>query len=256
MSLGLLDHVTMRVADLEASMEWYGEHFDYEEKGRRETGDTTGVFLGPEGVHEAGALLELASDGEGRTPTPGDAWGHIAVRTPDPYGAYEALREAGVEGHRGPEETPGTYAFVRDPDGHVVELSQRDYGAPWSLDHVMVRTDDPTVTIGWYAHVLDYDPYWRSENEDYRLYNVAPREAPREAAEVQLGYEYEGPFTTGDAWGHVAVRTQDVRDAWATLLYRGAEEYRDPDRGDRRAATRDPEGHEVELFDPADRDGR
>ena len=33
---GTLDHVMMRVEDLEASLEWYGEHLAYEEKDRNE----------------------------------------------------------------------------------------------------------------------------------------------------------------------------------------------------------------------------
>ncbi|MEF8853594.1 MAG: VOC family protein, partial [Haloarculaceae archaeon] len=33
---GTLDHVMMRVEDLEESLDWYTTHLDYEEKGRWE----------------------------------------------------------------------------------------------------------------------------------------------------------------------------------------------------------------------------
>jgi lactoylglutathione lyase len=245
---GLLDHVMMRVEDLDAALDWYTTHFEYEEKGRWEAETFTNVFLGPAEAHESAALLELTYNHDGRSYEMGDAWGHISVRVRDVRDAYERLVEAGVDGHRSVDETPGPYAFVKDCDGHEIELSQRDHGARWGIDHVMVRTDDPTRTIGWYAHVLDYDLYWRSENEEYALYNLEPTDAPQEAASVQLGYEYEGPFTLGDAWGHLAVRADDLHEYWETLQYRGAEDYRDPAScDDRYAFTKDAEGREIEI---------
>lgn len=246
---GLLDHAMIRVENLEASLDWYTTHFEYEEKGRWEADTFTNVFVGPEKMHENGATLELTYNHDGRSYDSGDSWGHLSVRVRDAYEAYEELVDAGVEGHRGPDETPGRYTFVKDPDGHEIELSERDHGALWSLDHVLIRTDNPTCSIGWYVHVLDYDLYWRAERDDYALYNLEPTDVPPEAASVQLGYEYEGPFDMGDAWGHLAVRADDLHDYWETLLYRGAANYRDPAScDDRYAFTTDSRGREIELI--------
>ena len=40
---GVLDHVMLRVEDLEESLEWYQTHLNYEEKGRWEADTFTNV---------------------------------------------------------------------------------------------------------------------------------------------------------------------------------------------------------------------
>jgi len=79
---GTLDHTMIRVADLEESLEWYQTHLEYEEKDRFEGDGFTIVYLGPETMHEDGAMLEITHN-EGEEPEVGDAWGHIAVRVPE-----------------------------------------------------------------------------------------------------------------------------------------------------------------------------
>jgi lactoylglutathione lyase len=245
----ILDHTMMRVEDLEESLEWYGSHLDYEEKGRWEADTFTNVFLGPEEVHEEGALLELTYNHDDRTYDQGDAWGHIAVRTDDVHEAYDELMDEGVEDYRDPESCGGRYAFVTDPDGHEIEIVQRDHGAEWSLDHTMVRVEDADSALGWYTRKLEYDLVRREEMEDFALYFVEPEDAAEEAMSVELTYNYDGrSYEMGDAWGHVAVRTDDLEDAWETLMTRHAEDYRDPESCDYNYAfTKTNDGHEVEV---------
>ena len=244
-----LDHTMMRVEDLEASLEWYQEYLDYEEKGRWEAETFTNVFLGPEDVHEEGALLELTYNHDGRTYTHGDSWGHIAVRVEDVYDAYGELMDAGVEDYRDPDSCGGSYAFVTDPDGHEVEIVERDHGARWSLDHTMLRVADADAAIGWYARKLDYEMFRRSEHSSFALYFLQPRGAADEAMSVELTYNYDGrSYDMGDAWGHVAVRADDLQETWETLIERNAEDYRDPEScGNSYAFTTDADGHEVEI---------
>jgi lactoylglutathione lyase len=244
-----LDHTMMRVEDLEESLSWYQDHFGYEEKGRWEADTFTNVFLGPPDAHDDGALLELTYNHDGRSYDMGDAWGHIAVRVRDVYDAYERLLEQGVEDYRDPDSCGGSYAFVTDPDGHEVELVERDHGALWSLDHTMVRVEDADTAIGWYARKLDYELFRRAEFEDFALYFMKPGDAPDEAMSVELTYNYDGrSYEMGDAWGHVAVRADDLDGFWATLIERDAEDYRDPEScGGRYAFTTDADGHEVEI---------
>jgi lactoylglutathione lyase len=244
-----LDHTMMRVEDLDAAMDWYTTHLDYEEKGRWEADTFTNVFLGPEDVHEAGALLELTYNHDGRTYTHGDAWGHIAVRVEDVDEAYAELMDEGVEDYRDPDSCGGSYAFVTDPDGHEVEIVERDHGARWSLDHTMLRVADADAAIGWYIRKLEYELFRREELEEFALYFLKPAGAPEEAMSVELTYNYDGrSYEVGDAWGHVAVRVADLQHAWDTLMSRHAEDYRDPAScGMNYAFTKTGDGHEVEV---------
>ena len=244
-----LDHAMMRVEDLDASLDWYTTHLGYEEKGRWEADTFTNVFLGPEDVHAEGALLELTYNHDGRTYDHGDAWGHIAVRVEDVYDAYAGLMDEGVEDYRDPDSCGGSYAFVRDPDGHEVELVERDHGAQYSLDHTMLRVEDADAAIGWFTRKLEYELFRREEFDDFALYFLRPEDAADEAMSVELTYNYDGrSYDVGDAWGHVAVRCDDLHETWDTLVARGAENYRDPEScNDRYAFTKTPDGQEVEI---------
>jgi lactoylglutathione lyase len=248
---GVLDHTMMRVEDLERSVNWYQTHLDYEEKRRIEHDTFTLVFLGPADVHDQGALLELTYNHDDRTYEMGDAWGHIAVRVPEGelQTAYDELIAGGVEDYRDPESCGGRYAFVKDPDGHEIELVQRDHGARWSLDHTMARVEDADAAVGWYCRKLEYEPVGRWEADTFANYFVRPRGAAPEAMSMELTYNYDGrSYTMGDAWGHVAVRTRDLEEYWATLMTREAENYRDPASCDfNYAFTKAPDGHEIEV---------
>ena len=244
-----LDHTMMRVHDLAESMDWYTEYLDYEEKGRWEADTFTNVFLGPEDVHEEGALLELTYNHDDREYTMGDAWGHIAVRVEDVYDAYEELMEAGVEDYRDPDSCGGSYAFVKDPDGHEIEIVERDHGAKWSLDHTMIRVEDADEALGFWTRKFEYEHTGRWESDSFANYFMKPEGAAEEAMAMELTYNYDGrTYELGDAWGHVAVRCTDLQETWEQLLERGAEDYRDPESCDNRYAfTKDQDGHEIEI---------
>ena len=248
MTQGLVDHVMIRVEDLEQSVDWYTDHLDYEVKNRSVNDTFTLVFLGPEDVHEDGAVLELTYNHDDRSYEMGDAWGHIAVRVDDVHDAYYELMDEGVEDYRRPEDNPG-YAFVKDPDGHEIEIVQRDYGAPWSIDHAMIRVEDADEALGWYTRKLEYDEVGRWEADTFANYFVRPSEAADEALSVELTYNYDGrSYTMGDAWGHLAVRCADLDEYWETLLEREAVDYRDPEScGGGYAFTKDQDGHEIEV---------
>ena len=247
---GTLDHVMMRTEDLDEALEFYRTHFGYEEKSRWDADTFTNVHLGPEDMHDEGATLELTYNHDGRSYNMGDAWGHIAVRAEDVYEAYEELMDAGVEDYRDPDSCGGSYAFVKDPDGHEIEIVERDHGARWSLDHTMVRVEDADAAIGWYARKLGYDMFRRSEHSSFALYFMNPENAADEAMSVELTYNYDGSsYEMGDAWGHLAVRSDDLHDDWETLLERGAEDYRDPEScNDRYVFTKTVDGHEIEVL--------
>ncbi|MFW6385079.1 MAG: VOC family protein [Halodesulfurarchaeum sp.] len=245
---GVIDHTMIRVEDLERSLDWYTDHLDYEVKRRSEHETFTLVFLGPEDVHDQGAVLELTYNHDGRTYEMGDAWGHVALRVRDVDEAYYELMDSGVEDYRPPEENPG-YAFVKDPDGHEIEIVERDVGARFSLDHTMIRVEDVDRSLGWFTRKLEYEPTGRWEADTFANYFLSPSDAPPEAMSVELTYNYDGrSYEMGDAWGHLAVRTDDLESYWETLMTREAEDYRDPPSCDwNYAFTKDPDGHEIEV---------
>ena len=251
---GILDHVMLRVEDLEQSLDWYGTHLDYEEKDRYEGDGFTIVYLGPEELADDGALLELTANHDDSTYEMGDAWGHIAVRVPEGEleAHYEQLMDEGVDDYRDPESCGGRYAFVKDPDGHEVEIVQRDYGATWSLDHTMIRVEDADEALGFWTRKFEYvEPRSRWESDSFANYFMAPEDASEEAMKLELTYNYDGrEYTLGDAWGHLCVRVDDLHDDWEQLMLREAPDYRDPaDCNDLYAFTTDQDGHEIELIE-------
>ncbi|WP_312912043.1 VOC family protein [Natronosalvus caseinilyticus] len=246
-----LDHVMLRVEDLEESLEWYGTHFDYEEKGRWEADTFTNVYLGPEDDHEDGAVLELTYNHDDRSYEVGDAWGHIAVRVPEDEleSSYQQLMDEGVEDYRDPESCGNRYAFVKDPDGHEIEIVKRDYGEKWSLDHTMIRVEDADEALGYWSRKFEYDEIGRWESDTFANYFVQREGASREEMTLELTYNYDGrSYDMGDAWGHLAVSVDDLHEAWDQLLERESEDYRDPEScDDRYAFTKDQDGHEIEI---------
>jgi len=249
---GTLDHTMIRVADLERSLDWYRTHLDYEAKDRHEGDGFTIVYLGPEEMHEDGAMLEITHN-EGETPELGDAWGHIAVRVPEGEleAAYQRLLDEGVEDYRDPESCGGSYAFVRDPDGHEVEIVQRDHGARWSLDHTMIRVEDADAALGYWTRKFEYEELGRWEADSFANYFLAREGAAPEEMALELTYNYDGrTYEMADGWGHLCVRVDDLDDDWETLLQREAPDYRDPASNDEMYAfTADQDGHEIELVE-------
>ena len=247
----ILDHTMIRVEDLDASLAFYTDQFGYEELGRWEADTFTNVYLQAPDAHEEGAFLELTYNHDGRSYEMGDAWGHIALRVEDVYEAYEELMDGGVDDYRDPDSCGGRYAFVKDPDGHEVELVRREQGPTWSLDHVMMRVEDADAAIGFWTRKFEYEHAGRWEADSFANYFMVPPEAGEEAIAVELTYNYDGrSYEFGEAWDHVGIRVDDLDEAWETMQVREAPTVHDPqDAGVYEARVSDPDGHGVQLFE-------
>ena len=118
-----LAHTMMRVSDPEKVIDFYKKAFGLELKRKKEMDTFTLFFLGSE---DQTAELELTyNHGEDSKYEKGEGFGHIAIHTPEGTAlkkAYERAVEAGGEDFRPPEECPGSYAFVKDPEGYEVEI--------------------------------------------------------------------------------------------------------------------------------------
>ena len=114
-------HTCLNVADAERSVEWYVDQLGFEESWGFEVDATRNRYVAdPNGVE-----IQL-SETEGVTPDEeGDLWDHLAVRVEDVDEAFEEIENHGVVQEPADNDAAGARtAFVRDPDGHVVELVQ------------------------------------------------------------------------------------------------------------------------------------
>ncbi|QLG26637.1 VOC family protein [Halorarum halophilum] len=112
-------HVCLNVADADAAVEWYDENLGFEYSWEFESGDTRNVYVADEG----GVELQL-SDTEGEDEfDPGTGVDHFAVVVDDVDAAFADIDHHGVVEEPGDQPAAGARtAFVKDPDGHTVEL--------------------------------------------------------------------------------------------------------------------------------------
>ena len=121
-------HTMVRVADLEASLDFYCAKLGLEELRRidNEAGRFTLVFLAAPGDSEA--QVELTHNWDPETLDGGRNFGHLAYRVEDIYALCQRLMDGGVVINRPPRD--GYMAFVRSPDGVSVELLQEGRPKP------------------------------------------------------------------------------------------------------------------------------
>jgi lactoylglutathione lyase len=119
-------HTMVRVADLDASLDFYCNKLGLEELRRVEVeaGRFTLVFLAAPG--DSDAQIELTYNWDSQEYEGGRNFGHVAYRVEDIYALCQQLMDGGVTINRPPRD--GHMAFVRSPDGISVELLQS--GAP------------------------------------------------------------------------------------------------------------------------------
>lgn len=137
-------HTMIRVADLDAALDFFGNKLGLEEVRRvdHEGGRFTLVFLAaPQDVEAAkrdrAPVIELTYNWDPEEYTGGRNFGHLAYEVDDIYAICARLQQHGVVINRPPRD--GRMAFVRSPDGISIELLQR--GEPRS-------PQEPWVSMG------------------------------------------------------------------------------------------------------------
>ena len=127
-------HTMVRVADLEASLDFYCENLGLRETRRREdkNGRYTLVFLSAPGDEDA--QVELTYNWDPESYSGGRNFGHLAYEVSDIYATCEQLMSGGVTINRPPRD--GRMAFVRSPDQISIELLQKgdalEVKEPWA----------------------------------------------------------------------------------------------------------------------------
>lgn len=111
----------IRVSDPEKVIDFYREAFNMQLKRKKEMETFTLYFLGRE---DQEAEIELTyNHGEDERYEKGEGFGHLAFRTDKNLKqAYQDAVDAGGERYRPPEDCPGDYCFVKDPEGYEVEI--------------------------------------------------------------------------------------------------------------------------------------
>lgn len=118
-----LAHTMLRVSDPDACVDFYRDAFGFELRETKEMDTFTLYFLRIPGQT---AEIELTyNHGEDEPYDKGEGFGHVAVRVGEDetlQEAYDRAVAAGGEDYRPPETCPGDYGFVKDPEGHEVEI--------------------------------------------------------------------------------------------------------------------------------------
>ncbi len=114
-------HTCLNVADAERSVDWYTEQLGFESSWwfEAEDGRTVNRYV----ADDAGVEIQL-SETEGETEfEPGTLWDHLAVKVDDVDAAFERIDNHGVVKAPADQSAAGARtAFIKDPDGHVIEL--------------------------------------------------------------------------------------------------------------------------------------
>ncbi len=113
-----LDHVALHVSDLAASRYFYGTILGLSEEDRPDF-DFPGAWYRVGGNGQQIHLIDRAIPAD--SPPPRER--HLALGIGDPTSAELRLKVSG-QTYRGPKPRPdgALQIFVRDPDGHVIEL--------------------------------------------------------------------------------------------------------------------------------------
>jgi len=122
-------HTMIRVVDLDKSIDFYTKIFGMQLLRKRDfpDGKFTLAFVGY-GDEDSNTVIELTHNWETKSYDLGNAFGHIAIAVPDAYKACDEITARGgnVVRPAGPMKFGGgNIAFVKDPDGYMIELIER-----------------------------------------------------------------------------------------------------------------------------------
>jgi lactoylglutathione lyase len=123
-------HTMLRVRDLDAALDFFVGKLGLREVKRevREAARYTLVVL-VTGASGDAAQIELTYNWDQNEPYPvGRFFGHLAFEVDDIYETCGRLHEQGVAILRPPRD--GHMAFIKSPDGHSIELLQKNGSLP------------------------------------------------------------------------------------------------------------------------------
>jgi lactoylglutathione lyase len=114
-----LIHICLNVTDAEESVQFYTEQLGFEESWSFESGDTVNRYV----ADDNGVELQLSDSNGVDEVNVGSAWDHLALSVESVDDEFERIDHYGIV--QEPQDQPAAgarTAFIKDPDGHVVEL--------------------------------------------------------------------------------------------------------------------------------------
>jgi len=126
-------HTMLRVGDLKKSLDFYQDVLGMKLLRQSENDEYkyTLAFLGY-GDEVDTTVIELTYNWDTSSYDMGNAYGHIAIEADDIYKTCEKIKSLGGEITREPGPVKGgstVIAFVKDPDGYMIELiNKKDTG--------------------------------------------------------------------------------------------------------------------------------
>jgi catechol 2,3-dioxygenase-like lactoylglutathione lyase family enzyme len=117
-----IDHINMRVTNLNESIAFYAKNFGFEMKEDRRDDDEPWAIIGLKGV----AYLCLYEHPDKTKPDNALTINHFGLALRDFEKAEAALHKNGVEIlYGGPVQWPKSRSlYIRDPSGHEIELAE------------------------------------------------------------------------------------------------------------------------------------
>ena len=249
-----LGQYCLNVTDLERSVEFYGA-LGLACTSRTEIDQAwEAIVENPEG----GSKLQLAQQKQAEEPFDlGTAFWKLYVNTRDVAGLFARATAAGAVVDMEPqrlERWPVTIGFVRDPDGYLVELVQRDpwpegtpADGPW-LGQYCLNVSDIESAVAFFER-LGLSCTSRTEIEHA---HEAILENPARGSKLQLAQQLDahGPITMGSMW-KLYVHTDDCAALHDAAVAAGSPSILAPVRLERWPTTvafiGGPDGYLVEL---------
>uniref|UniRef100_A0A6P4ADG1 Lactoylglutathione lyase n=1 Tax=Ziziphus jujuba TaxID=326968 RepID=A0A6P4ADG1_ZIZJJ len=208
-------HVVYRVGDLDRTIKFYTEALGMKLLRKRDVPEEkySNAFLGF-GPEESHFVVELTYNYGVSSYDIGTGFGHFAIATPDVYKLVEQIRAKGGNVTREPGPVKGgstVIAFVKDPDGYIFELIQRE-STPEPLCQVMLRVGDLERSIKFYEKALGLRVVKRTDRPEYK-YTIAMLgyDEEEKTTVLELTYNYGvTEYTKGNAYAQIAIGTDDV----------------------------------------------
>ncbi len=120
--------------------------------------------------------------------------------------------------------------------------------------HTMFRVADLQRSLDFYINIMGMQLLRQKDNEEYE-YSLAfvGYGSEEEGAVIELTYNWgKDNYDMGNAFGHIALETDDIYSLCSTLEEKGADVYRKPGpvKGGSTliAFVRDPDGYAIELI--------
>ena len=114
-------HTCMNVSDADELADWYVDQLGFERSWEftSEDGETRNVYV----ADDSGVEIQLSDTDGDDDFEQGTAWDHLALGVEDVDATFAEIDHHGVVQEPSDQPAAGARtAFVKDPDGHVVEL--------------------------------------------------------------------------------------------------------------------------------------